>query len=197
MDALARCYLDSEECAGEESDAVGAYTQCQLRGPPTFITIPKEYWPKHWHGKFTNPVVRLNISLYGHLLAGLYWQQYCHNHLLSLGWEQVKGWECFYMHKEAQLFLSVYVDDFKMAGRKSSLSPMWVRMQKVIDLEPPTPMDGGTYLGCRQREFPIDDDVRKIMSDRQPLVDWCSRKGHQSSQWGRRRKTTCSSSSSI
>ena len=71
MDALARTDCDVEELDGEESDAIGAYTQCKLGGEEIWITIPKEYWPKHWHGKYHQPVVRLVLNLYGHPLAGL------------------------------------------------------------------------------------------------------------------------------
>ena len=48
MDALSRCYLDDEECDGEEADAISAYTQAKLGGPPTWIRIPEEYWPASW-----------------------------------------------------------------------------------------------------------------------------------------------------
>ena len=41
----------------------------------------------------------------------------------SLGFEKVKGWECLYVHREDQLFLSVYVDDFKLACRRGHTSP--------------------------------------------------------------------------
>ena len=70
MDAIARSSLEDEECDGEDGDALGAYTQAWLGGPPTWITIPKEYWLKEWFGKYTQPVVRLQRNLYGHPLAG-------------------------------------------------------------------------------------------------------------------------------
>ena len=71
MDALAR--FDGMD--GEDSDALGAYHQTVLGGPPTWIKLPKHRWPKHWHGKYTDPVVRLRLNLYGHPLAGLYWDK--------------------------------------------------------------------------------------------------------------------------
>ena len=61
---------------GEDSDALGAYHQTILGGPPTWIQLPKHRWPKHLHGKYTDPVVRLRINLYGHPLAGLYWDKF-------------------------------------------------------------------------------------------------------------------------
>ena len=82
---------------GEEADASSAYTQAELGGPPTWITLPKNQWPKEWHGKYDDsdpPVVRLRLSLYGHPLAGLYWEKHCRAKLLSVGFEPVEGWEC-------------------------------------------------------------------------------------------------------
>ena len=103
MDALARFRLDDElECDGEEADAVSAYTQAKLGGPETWITIPMEYWPKEWHKWYTKedkPVVRLILNLYGHPLAGLYWERHCHAALTKLGFALVKGWECLYFHQ--------------------------------------------------------------------------------------------------
>ena len=100
---------------GEDADATGAYTQAFLGKdcPATYITLPKEWWPKHWHGKFKNPVVRLDRALYGHPLAGLYWEKHCRASLLKARCRPVKSWEYLFVHEEKQLFLSVYVDDFK------------------------------------------------------------------------------------
>ena len=55
---------------------------------------------------------------YGHPLAGLLWELYQEEILLKVGFEKVKSWECLYVHREKQLFLSAYIDDYKMAGKK-------------------------------------------------------------------------------
>ena len=36
------------------------------------------------------------------------------------------------------LFLSVYVDDIKLAGKKQNLDPMWKLLNKEVDLREPT-----------------------------------------------------------
>ena len=56
------------------------------------------------------------------------------------------------MHPANQLFLSVYVDDFKMAGKTENLAPMWKELNKRIELDPPVPLNGTTYLVCTQYE---------------------------------------------
>jgi len=57
----------------------------------------------------------LELNLYGHPLAGLLWELFQEDILLKVGFEKVKSWECLYVHKAKQLFLSAYVDDYKMA----------------------------------------------------------------------------------
>ena len=138
--------------SGEDADATSAYTQTPLGGPVTWISLPKDQRPSEWARKFRDPVVILSLNLYGHPLAGLYWELYCHNHIKALGFEHVVGWECLFVHKKKQLFLSVYVDDFKMAGKTENLAPMWKELNKRIELDPPVPLNGTTYLGCTQFE---------------------------------------------
>ena len=38
--------------------------------------------------------------------------------LLKYGWEKVSNWGCLFVHRERGSFLSVYVDDIKLAGKK-------------------------------------------------------------------------------
>ena len=42
------------------------------------------------------------------------------------------------MHREKGLFLSVYVDDIKLAGKKQNIGPMWNVLNKEVDLGEPT-----------------------------------------------------------
>ena len=50
--------------------------------------------------------------------------------LLKHGWEKIPNWECLFVHREKGLFLSVYVDDIKLAGKKQNLDPMWKLLNK-------------------------------------------------------------------
>ena len=144
---------------GEDSDARGAYHQVVLdemvdkKGTnpsvETWISLPRKYRPKSWD-KVDDPVCPLRLNLYGHPLAGLYWEQYCTKNILNLGFEKVPGWECMFVHRQQKLFLSVYVDDFKMAGCAKNIGPMWDRIRKVMDIDPPVKMVDNVYLGCGQ-----------------------------------------------
>lgn len=131
LDALAR--MPGME--GQISDAVSAYTQVELPEElETYITLPPRRRPKEW-ATFEDPVCRLRLNLYGHPLAGLLWEKYCEKALQKLNFAKIKGWECMYIHKEHALFLSVYVDDFKMAGKAPNVQQMWPQIGKVLDLE--------------------------------------------------------------
>ena len=41
------------------------------------------------------------------------------------------GWECMFYHVELQVILSVYVDDFKMAGKQENMSKAWNSWTKL------------------------------------------------------------------
>ena len=57
--------------------------------------------------------------------------------LLKHGWVKIPNRECLFVHRE-KLFLSVFVDDIKLSGKKQNLDPMWKVLNKEVDLEEPT-----------------------------------------------------------
>ncbi|MCP4770784.1 MAG: hypothetical protein GY879_05170, partial [Planctomycetes bacterium] len=71
------------------SDATSAYTQSFLKGAETWVALPRNWWPPEWEGKYTNPVVRLTLALYGHPDAGGYWEEDCEKRILECGFERV------------------------------------------------------------------------------------------------------------
>ena len=77
-----------------------------------------------------DPVVPLERNLYGHPLGGLIWERQFEKILLKHDWEKFPNWECLFVHREKGLFLSVYVDDIKLAGKKQNLDPMWKVLNK-------------------------------------------------------------------
>ena len=99
-----------------------------------------------------DPVVPLERNLYGHPLAGLLWERQFEKILLQIG-----NVSLFFVKKG--LFLSVYVDDIKLAGKKQNLDPMWKLLNKEVDLGEPTSFLDHVYLGCTQRQCEISKDV--------------------------------------
>ena len=122
--------------------------------PDIWIRLPRHIWPKSW-SSIEDPVVPLERNLYGHPLAGILWERQFEKILLKHGWEKLPNWECLFVHREKGLFLSVYVDDIKLAGKKHNIDPMWKLLNKEVDLGEPTSFLDHLYLGCTQRQCEI------------------------------------------
>ena len=58
-----------------------------------------------------------------------------------------------------RLFLSVCVDDIKLAGKKQHINPMWQALNKEVDLGETTAFLDHVYLGCTQRQCEIRKDI--------------------------------------
>ena len=63
------------------------------------------------------------------------------------------------IHYHRGLFLSVYVDDIKLAGKKQNINTMWKVLNKEVDLGEPTSCLDHVYLGCTQRECKTSKDT--------------------------------------
>ena len=136
-------------CSGQAADGVSACTQVKMEDaqkllkipnsecPDIWIRPPNHSWPKSL-SSVEDPVVILERNLYGHPSAGTSWERLFEKVLLKYGWEKVPNWECLFVHREKGLFLSVYVDDIKLAGKKQNLDPMWKLPNKEVDLGEPT-----------------------------------------------------------
>ena len=103
-----------------QSDACSACTQWFIgggrdKGLPTWVSLPRHRWPKEWEGKYTNPVVRLVLALYGHPDAGGYWEQRCERVRKAKGWTKT-CWKSLFRHVKTNSLMIIYVDDFRMAA---------------------------------------------------------------------------------
>ena len=85
-----------------------------------------------------DPVVLLERNLYGHPWQDYYGERQLEKILLKHGWEKNANWECLFVHRAKGLFLSVYVDDIKLTGKKQNINPKWKVLNKEVDLGEPT-----------------------------------------------------------
>ena len=130
----------------------------KLECPDIWIRLPRHKWPKSW-SSMEDPVIPLERNLYGHPLAGLLWDREFEKILLKHGCEKIPNWECLFTHRQKGLFLSMYVDDIKLAGKKQNLDPMWKVLNKEVDLGEPTSFLDHVNLGCTQRKSEISKDI--------------------------------------
>ena len=156
-------------CAGQAADAVSAYTHVKIGDatkllripksgcPGIWIRLPQHKWPKSW-SSMEDPVVPLERNLYGRPSAGLLWERQCEKILLEHGWEKVPNWECLFVHREKGLFLSVCVDDIKLAGKKQKMIRygkylinrlIWENHHHSLTI----------FLGCIQRQCETSKDI--------------------------------------
>ena len=137
-----------------------------------WIRQPRHKWSESW-SSMEDPVVLLERNLYGHPLAGLLWERQVEKILLKHGWEKIPNWECLFVHREKGFFLSVYVDDIKLDGKKQNLDPMWKLLNKEVGLGEPTSFLDHVYLGCTQRQCEISKDIVEPCLNREFLRgDW-------------------------
>ena len=109
-----------------------------------------------------DPVVPLERNLYGHPSAGLLRERQFEKIPVEHGCEKVPHWECLFVNREQGLFMSVYVDEKKLAGRKQNIDPMWKELLKHFDLGEPTSFLDHENLECTERECETRKDIVTI-----------------------------------
>ena len=120
-----------------------------------------------------DPVVPFERNLCGHPLAGLLWERQFEKVRLEHGWENVLNWECLFVNRARGLFLSVYVDDIKLAGKTENMEPTWKFLMKDAAQGEPTSYLDHVYLVCTQRECQIGDDIVANYSDMFEIQYFC------------------------
>ena len=126
--------------------------------------MPEEGWPDEWFADgafrqrplYRRPRARLWSALHGHPDSGTYWETHCDKSLKQGGFVAIESVPSTYFHPRLKLLLTVYVDDFKMAGPKENLAKGWEIVSQRLQMDPPTPM--GQYLGCMRRPFGLEVD---------------------------------------
>ena len=163
----------------QDADATSAYTQVILselekivgeKLLEIWVILSTRLHPKWWKDKFKDPVVKLRCNLWGHPLAGLYWEVWSSHIFKKCQFEPVPGWECLWYHPKAKLFLSSYVDDMKMAGVKENVEAMWEVLSKHLKLDPPAPAGTNTYIGVKQSTIQLTEEVKKTITEAQTNV---------------------------
>ena len=75
------------------------------------------------NGQNHGPVWKTQSFLSSGICTVIFWQDHHGERqfekiILQHGWEKIPNWECLFVHRQKGLFLSVHVDDIKLAGDK-------------------------------------------------------------------------------
>ena len=136
------------------ADALQAYLQADLHSKfPTWVRIPRELWPKEWHGRkdLKKPMCRLKKSLYGHPESGGHWEKHLTKALVAMGAETIKDHPSSFWFAEQRLFLSVYVDDLLLSGPEGAHEQFYTKLRNSIKVGDPEDLD--RYLGRDHKYF--------------------------------------------
>ena len=115
-------------CDGQAADAVSPYTRVKMEDAHKLFENSQIGLSRHLDSSTTTQMAKIMVQYrrpsHGHPLAGLLWDRQFEKILLKYAWEKVSNWECLFVHRQKGLFLSVYVDDIKLAGKKQNIDPM-------------------------------------------------------------------------
>ena len=146
------------ECAGQAADAVSAKTQSQ--NVQIFGDVNRDTSGRNLGPPSKILCLFLNeICMVTHPLAGLLWERQFENSSIVTRMGKVQIWEYLFVHRKQGLFLSVYVDDIKMAERRKNFNLMSKKLMKLVDLGEPTSFLDHVYLGYDQRECKSNESV--------------------------------------
>ena len=69
------------------------------------------------------------MALYGHPESGGGGEQFAEKTVLTAGFLAIAEWRSVFIHPKLQLILTIYVDDFLLAGPKQNLAIGWKAIQ--------------------------------------------------------------------
>ena len=137
--------VDAYGCApgndSQSSDAIQAFCQASMLSKVWVSLLLEAVFKQDSYYAVKDPVLLLFLALYGYPDSPSYWEMDCDKKVVRT------------RHPELRLLLSIYVDDFKMAGPKENLAKGWALLREEIDMEDPaTPT---LYLRCEQATHDI------------------------------------------
>ena len=119
-------------CDGQAADAVSAYTQVKMEDAHKVLKFQNRsvqtlgFVYHDTNGQNHGPVWKTQSFLLSGICLVILWQD-------SYGKGNLRK-----SNVKKDCFLSVYVDDIKLAGKKQNLDPMWKLLNKEVDLGEPT-----------------------------------------------------------
>ena len=152
--------------AGQAADTVFAYTQVKMEDAPKLLKIPNSECPVYQDTSGLNhgPVWKIQSFLLSEICTVILWQDYYgKSNLRKSYWNTVGrkfpiGNAYSYIVTNG-FFLSVFVDDIKLTGKKQNIDPVWKVLNKEVDFGEPTSFLDHVYLGWSQRQCELSKDI--------------------------------------
>ena len=159
---------------GDANDAVSADTPVKMKDASRLQNLPAKECdthgmdtgarhPANWD-KVNDPVVFLESNFHGQPLARIPSKRKLEKVLLQDNKETEKFANVQNVHRNANLFLSAYVDDI-MVGHTEKQSSHVSKAAKKVDLECLTPLTNQVNLGYTRRASTIDEESMTAKTD--------------------------------
>ena len=139
------------------ADAIRAYVQSLLKSKhKTWVHIPKELWPKSWHGKYNKPMCLLVKAFYdGHPESGGHWENHLTEAIVkACGGVAVENHPSTFWFRAEKCVMTVYVDDLLLSGPTANHDTIWNKLcygTHPIACEDPKPLTH--FLGRHHVDF--------------------------------------------
>ena len=171
LGAPVRLCQRSQQGARRAQAAASAYTQVNMEDAQSLLeTIPKSGCPDIWirlpitNGLNHGSVWKIHSSLLSGICTVILWQDYYGKGSLRTFFENTVGKSFklgmfLFVNRSRGLFLSVHVDNIKLAGKTENIQQPWKILMKDVDLGEPTSFLDHVYLGYTQRECQKSNDV--------------------------------------
>ena len=149
----------------------------------TWLILPFELWLlDEWKAKYHSNekiCVELRRSLYGHPMAGKWWQDHLHQRLLAIGAQEIPMFpsNCLFICEldgnQYTLLLNVYVDDLSLCGHRSCHKPFWAKLRETVKIEEETFIDDSNCVLILGRRHFIQrqEDRTRCVFDMRPYTE--------------------------
>ena len=159
-------------CSGQAGDAVSAHSQVKMKDAPElhhlseencpkiWIRVPKARRPQHWETQLTIQLYRWSA-----IFTVTHWLDSSRvENMRKQLWKkdgEVKspdGSACTFI-AQIIVFLSVYANDRKMAGKTQNMPKMCAKLQKRVDLDDRVSFTDEVHFGCTQRAARVKNGI--------------------------------------
>ena len=127
MDIISRL----PEYAGRAADAVSAHSRVKMEDAPTLLKIPKSECPKSWCS-MEDLVIPLDRNLYGHPLAGLFWEMQFEKVLLTFALGESFQLGMLIRTPRKRAILVCVFGRYKTLERNKISTPLWKILMKDV-----------------------------------------------------------------
>ena len=126
--------------------------------PDVWIRLPRQKWPKSW-ANIEDPVVPLELNLYGHPLAGLLLGKTIRRSFIRTWMGKVPNWECLSIRSSKTTAYCQYMWMTSKWWQEAEYGFHVEQLLRNVDIDEPTSFLDHVYLGCAHRQCKPNETI--------------------------------------